>query len=406
MTEKKANFICLDIGSHKIATLAARIISETEVEVIDHGIYASAGIKCGIVVDTPKAESAISNALNNLEQKIKHHVDNVVVSFSGAQIRSSYIDHSLTLDNRPVTKNDLSLLIAKSVRSSNNKDSSVVHCFPIEFLVDGVKVRNPLGMVCEKLSASLHVVTADPTALSHIGSCFSKSHVRVEEFSSSSIASGFAYFSSNLQDKGALLIDYGAMTTSVTVFYENVPVFLDYIPIGGWHITNDIAQVLGLDFASAERLKVLYSHVADDCPSLTLDLDIYDQEKTIDALLLNEVVKARMTETLSLVKAKYEQLENIDPTVAKNVVFTGGSSSIRGIDFLGGSVLQVSRVRDFARHYNGPLIGEGDLQAYSAVLGMLSYRMRHYSNYYSSAALLTERVSLFKKFMSYLRGVF
>ncbi len=65
--------------------------------------------------------------------------------------------------------------------------------------------------------------------------------------------------------------------------------------------------MLGLDFASAERLKILYSHVADDCPSLTLDLIIYDQEKTIDALLLNEVVKARMTETLSLVKAKYEQ---------------------------------------------------------------------------------------------------
>ena len=142
----------MDIGSHKIATLAARIISETEVEVLDHGIYASVGIKCGIVVDTPKAESAISNALNNLEPKIKHHFDNVVVSFSVAKFRSSCIDHSLTLDNRPVTKTDLSLLIAKSVRSSTNKDSSVVHCFPIEFLVDGVKVRNPSGMVCEKLT--------------------------------------------------------------------------------------------------------------------------------------------------------------------------------------------------------------------------------------------------------------
>ncbi len=154
MTDRKANFVCLDVGSHKISTLTGRIISETDLEIIDHGIYASAGIKSGIVVDSPKAEGAMSNALNNTEQKIKHHVDAVVVSFSGAKVRSNYLDQSLSLDNRAVTKNDLSLLIAKSVRSSSNKDDSVVHCFPIEFLVDGVKVRNPVGMVCEKLSAS------------------------------------------------------------------------------------------------------------------------------------------------------------------------------------------------------------------------------------------------------------
>jgi cell division protein FtsA len=406
VTEKKANFVCLDVGSHKIATLAARIISETEVEIMDHGLYASSGIKCGVVVDAPKAESAISNALNNLEQKIKHHVDTVVVSFSGAKVRSSYMDHSLKLDNRPVSKNDLSLLIAKSVRGSNNKDSSVVHCFPVEFLVDGVKVRNPSGMVCEKLSASLHVVTADSAALSNLSNCFAKSHVRVEEFALSPIASGLAYFASNPQDKGALLIDCGAMTTSVTVFYDNVPVFLDYLPIGGWHISNDIAQVLGLDFANAERLKVLYANVSEDSPSVTLDLDIYDQEKTIDAILLNEVVKARITEILSLLKVKYEQLENVDSTVTKNVALTGGSSSIKGMEHLGGSVLHVSRVRNFARHYTGSLVGEEDIQSYSAVLGMLSYRMRHYVNYYSSTALLTERASLFKKFIGYLRGVF
>ncbi len=406
MTERKANFVCLDIGSHKIAIIACRIISTTDIEVLHQGLYASGGIKAGVVVDSPKAEAAISNALNNMEQKIKHHIDTVVVSFSGANVRSHYLDQSLSLDNRAVTKNDLSLLIAKSVRSSSSKDASVVHCFPIEFLVDGVKVRNPVGMVCEKLSASLHVSTADSNALLSLSNCFTKSHVRVEEFFISPISSGFGYFASHDQDRGAVVIDMGAMTTSITVFYDNVPIFTDYIPIGGWHITNDIAQVLGLDFADAERLKVLYANVGEDSSSVTLDLDIYDQEKTIDALLLSEVVKARISEIMSLIKNKFDQLENVDPTVAKNIALTGGGSGLKGIDSLVGSILQVSRVRNFARHYSGYLLGDCDVQSYSAVLGMLSYRMRHYANYYSANSLLAEKSGFFKKLIGYFKKVF
>lgn len=406
MTEKKANFVCLDVGSHKISALAAHISSESEVDVMAHGLYASAGIKCGTVVDSQKAEGAINKALSNLEKKINHHIDTVVVSFSGAKARSSYLDHSLILDNRAVTKNDISLLVAKSVRSSSSKDSSVVHCFPIEFLVDGVKVRNPVGMICEKLSASMHIVTADSVALLNISNCFAKYHVRVEEFALAPIASGVAYFACNPEDRGAVVIDYGCTTTSVTVFYDNVPVFSDYVPLGGWHISNDISQVLGFDFLDAERIKVLYSNVREDAPALTLDVDIKDQSKKVDCLLLNEVVRARILEILSMIKGKYEQLENVDAVAAKNMVFTGATSAIPGLESLCGSILQISRVQDFARHYEGSLLEETDVQSYSAVLGMLAYRMRYYSNYYSSSSLLIEQSGIWKKFWTYLKEVF
>ena len=56
-------------------------------------------------------------------------------------------------------------------------------------------------------------------------------------------------------DLGTLHIDMGGGTTSFTIFYEGAPVHTGVVPVGGHHITTDIARGLNVALSIAERIK-------------------------------------------------------------------------------------------------------------------------------------------------------
>lgn len=404
MEEKKVNFVCLDLGSHKIAALAAHLSSESEVDIVDYGIYASEGIKAGVITDFQKAEKAIENAVYNLEKNIGHHVDHIIVALSGAHMCSRYVSQSVGITGSRVTKGDLDSLMTKAIRLAGAEDRSIVHCFPIEFFADSQgSIQNPIGITCSKLSASLHAIAADAPALLTLGNCLAKCQVNTEEFVSAPVASGFAALESNEQECGPVVIDCGAMTTSFTVFSKGMPVFSDYVPVGGWHVSNDIAQVLSVSHRVAERLKIMYADLNENAPERTFEVNLDDQDRRIDSALLNEVAKSRVFEILHLIKSKADKLDS-DFLNGQSIVLTGGASNASGMEAMCSSVFQTSRIKDFARQYDGPLSGDSSLQSYSAVLGMLSYRAKHYSNYYSPQ--INHKPGLWHRIVETLRSYF
>jgi cell division protein FtsA len=403
---KKHNFICLDVGSHKIAALAARLNSENEVDVIDYGMYAAEGIKAGVIVDFQKAERSIENAVYNLEKNIGSHIDSSVVALSGAQACSRYLSQSVSITGSGVTKSDINALMTKAVRVAGAEDRSILHCFPIEFFVDGQgAIKNPAGMSGSKLGASLHAVAADASALLNLSNCFSKCHVKVEEFFSAPIAAGFAALENNEQEHGPIVIDCGAATTSFTIFSKGTPVFSDYVPVGGWHVSNDIAQVLSLGFAAAENLKVLYADLNENAPERAFEVNFDDQDRKIDSALLNEIARSRALETFHLIKAK---LDKLDPDLlsGQNIVLTGGAANASGMEAVCSAVFKTSRIKDFARQHDGMLSGDSSLQSYPAVLGMLAYRMKHFASYHLTSSSVEQKPSLWHGFMETIRSYF
>lgn len=403
---KKPNFVCIDIGSHKIATLAASISSQIDADVIDYGVYSSEGIKAGVVVDFQKAEDALGNAIYGLERNIGQHVESAIVVLSGAQAQSRYLNQSVGIASETISKEEVDMLMTKAVRSAGATDKSVLHCFPVEFFVDGQgSIKNPVGMAGSKLSANLHAITADASSVLNLGNCFSKYQVSVDEFVSAPVASGFAALDEQLQDSGPIVIDCGATTTSFAVFSKGVPVFCDYVPFGGWHVTNDIAQVLSINFSSAERLKVLYADLNENAQARTFEVNLGDQDRRVDSLLLNEVATSRVGEILSLVRDKIDRLDS-DLLQGQNIVLTGGASNMSGIESLCSTIFKVSRIKEFSRHHGGVLSGDSSLYSYAAVLGMLSYRMKHYSNYYFPTAAFGPKLKLWKRMLNSIKSYF
>ncbi|QEK39708.1 cell division protein FtsA [Candidatus Sneabacter namystus] len=399
---KKANFVCLDIGSHKVALLAAKVNSESDAEVLVHQIYASEGFGADGIVDLKKAERTLSKVLYNAEKLLKSHISNITVAISSKAIESKYARQTLVLNNTAVTKDHINSLLSQSVKKFEEAGKSVMHCFPIEFCVDGQSmVKNPVGMICNKINGLFHIMTLESNALLNLTGCFVKCHVSVDEFFVSGVASGISAISTNVDGIGALVIDCGAMKTSFTVFHDNLPVFSSSIPIGGWHVTNDIAHVLSVNFDVAEKLKVLYANLTDNAPTLTLEAERKGQVEKINSVLLNEIIKSRESEIFSMIAEKCHLLD-IEPCILQNIVLMGGASDIDGLDNLCGSIFRTSNVRNFSCYYDGILSNESNINSYATVLGMLEYRMKHHAQYSRiintdcSSSILYKTFSFFK----------
>src|SRR5690606_28172308 len=76
----------------------------------------------------------------------------------------------------------------------------------------------------------------------------------------SSYAAGLASLVEDEMDLGCTVIDMGGGTTSFAVFQAGKMIFAGAVPLGGWHVTNDIARGLSCAVSDAERIKTLYGN--------------------------------------------------------------------------------------------------------------------------------------------------
>jgi cell division protein FtsA len=378
MKAKLSNYIALDLGSNKIASLAAFVDKKGEIRILSQNLHYSEGFKSSLIVDFAAAESSIVNAVYTLEKGCDKNIKEVGISLSGAGTKSFYVSHKLKLSGNPITQNDIKKLIQKAVSDFRVKDYEIIHCFPIEFTVeDGNTVINPIGMISKELSCQVHIVAASSNLMANLTNCLAKCQISISDVSLAVYASGLACLSEDEKSLGAIIIDLGSQTTSFGVFLSGKLAYTGYIPVGSFHITSDIAKVFSLSFAAAEKLKVLYGncyvlpHDKDNPINLDeIDPDNnYNMSMTINSSKLNSIIHARVEEILLMVKEQYDKAI-VDNLIARRLIITGGGAMLRGITELAGKLFE-KQVRigrptilpGFAEDYNPG--------AYSTVIGMV-----------------------------------
>src|SRR6185312_10920701 len=135
----------------------------------------------------------------------------------------------------------------------------VVHSLPIGFSLDAERgVRDPRGMIGEKLGVDMHVLTGDAAPLRNLELCINRSHLSVERMVATSYAAGLSALVTDEIEMGAACIDMGGGTSTISVFADGKFVHADGIPIGGNHVTLDLAKGLSTRIEDAERLKVMH----------------------------------------------------------------------------------------------------------------------------------------------------
>ena len=382
----------LDVGTTKICCFIARVDDEGNLRVVGIGHHSADGLRAGTIVDVEAAEMSILAAVQAAEQMAGEQIREVIVNLSGGQPESHTLNFEVSIAGHEVSDADVRKVLAHGRNQSESVERELIHCVPVGYTIDGSKgIRDPRGMYGERLGINMHLITASSGAVRTLVTCIQRCHLDVAALVVSPYAAALSALVEDEMNLGATVIDMGGGTTSIAVFYDGKLVHADCVPIGGSHVTSDIARGLSTPLAHAERMKTLYGSAVPapaDAHDM-IDVPLVGEEDRAQAnhvprSLLVNIIQPRLEETLEHIRARLEA-SGCDKIAGRRVVLTGGASQLQGVQELAAGVLdkQVRRGRPLrigglAEATGGP--------AFATCAGLLTYAVSKHAEAPSALA--------------------
>jgi cell division protein FtsA len=328
----------LDVGTSKVCCFVARVQAPNEIRVIGIGHQVSAGMRAGTVVNMEGAEHAVRAAVDAAEKMANETIRDVVVNLSGGYPTSHTVGVEIPIAGREVTDADLRKVLEQGRARPESGEREVIHSIPVGYTIDGSRgIRDPRGMYGDRLGVNMHVITAAGGPKRNLSVCVERCHLNVEAIVVSPFAAGLASLVPDEKELGVTLIDMGGGTTTMAVFIEGSLVHVDSVPIGGAHVTNDIARGLSTPTAHAERMKTLYGSAL---PSPEDEREMIDVPQVgeserhsanhVPRSVLTGIIRPRLEETFELVRDRL-RTSGFDRVAGRRVVLTGGACQLHGV---------------------------------------------------------------------------
>lgn len=335
---KEKYITAIDLGTYAIRVVQAKLTAESEdLAVVGAVSVPAAGMRKGVVVDLDEVTSVLSQALEKLERMTAVPVHSAYVSVGGSHLGclASKGVIAVSKADGEVSEADIVRVVDAAQAVSIPPNREVLHVIPKSFTLDGQEgIKDPLGMTGVRLEVDTNIVHASsPMVKNHLRVC-SQAGVQVIELIASSLAAAQAVLTKKQKELGVVVVDIGAGTTGVSVYEENTLLHTSVIPIGGMHITNDLAIGLRASIETAERVKLLHGHA---------DSKLEDRQQVIDLSKIDdqETTKLARGEVLDIIEARLDEifervsreLVNIgkDGKLPAGVVLVGGSSNMPGM---------------------------------------------------------------------------
>ncbi|MBT4711078.1 MAG: cell division protein FtsA [Alphaproteobacteria bacterium] len=327
----------LDVGTTKVCCLIARTDGEGGLQVVGIGHHLARGLRAGAVVDMDGAENSICAAVDAAEAMAGVTIHAAHVNISAGRQRSQTIGVEVSVAGDQVSEFDIGRAVDQAMVRADTEGRDVIHAVPTRYSIDGaIGIRDPRGMYGAKLGVNLHVVTSDSSPARNLAVCVERGHLEAIGPVASPYASALAVLVDDEMDLGATVIDMGGGTTTISVFFEGALALVDSIPVGGRHVTNDIARGLSTPTAQAERMKTLFgSAVAGPSDDKELiDVPPLGEAKQSGAnhvprAALTGIIRPRVEEIFEMARARLEAsgYQNLG---GRRVVLTGGASQLQG----------------------------------------------------------------------------
>ncbi|HUJ02441.1 MAG TPA: cell division protein FtsA [Rhizomicrobium sp.] len=366
----------LDVGSSKIACIIGRADS-TGLKVLGSAVHESRGIKSGAVTSLELAEESIREAVDRAEQLADHRIQDVILSVQCGQPRSLTARAERVLGGALVTDAHLRDIIAEGKRNCRAEGCETIQASPASYVIDQSRgVRDPRGMFCERLGVTVHAVAVPAGPLHNLRLAVERCHLTIARQLCAPYASALSTLAPDETSLGATLIDFGAGVTAVAVFMEGALIHVDSIPLGGAHITSDIAKMFSTPLGAAERIKSLYGSTLGDTESGTDMIEVpqigeegEESNQRIKRSLLTRVIQSRMEEILTHVRDRL-RATGFDVAAGRRAVLTGGGCQLAGARELTERVL--NKKARIARPTAFPGLAAANAgPAYSTALGLL-----------------------------------
>ncbi|MYA55196.1 cell division protein FtsA [Candidatus Poribacteria bacterium] len=373
----KQNIIAgLDIGSSKISVVVGNTLhgESPKIGIIGVGHATSEGLRRGVVVDINQTAEAIRKAISSAELMAGVKIDSVCVGISGEHVIGQTSHGVVSVANTEISQDDVDRAMIAAKAISIPADREILHVLQQNFVVDAQsRIREPVGMSGARLEAYAYIITGGTTAIQNLLNSIEKAGVPiVETLVAAPLAATQATISKDEREVGIALVDIGDGTTEIIIYKEDSIEHTAVIPVGGQHVTNDIAQYLKVTLPEADALK-LHRGCAwtelidpDEARSIPVAGDS-TPPRFINRIELAQIIEYRMAEILDAIG---DELGNIP--LPGGLVLTGGTALMDGLQELAEAMLQLRVQIGYPRGLQG-LTDRVNHPMYSTGIGLALY---------------------------------
>lgn len=331
MSQKQENLIvALDIGSAWTRVVIAELF-ENSLRYYGHGIVESAGMRKGLIADLGPAAKAVRAASEEAEHAARINIDECSLSIGGPHIRGLNSSGGIDLGNRirEITRDDVRAAVDRARAIERPPDREILHLLHRQFILDDQPgIFDPVGMVGTRLEVELHIATCAASALQSAVTCANRAGLEVTEAVLEVVAAAEATLSADERELGVCLLDIGAHSSDLVVFYEGAVVHTASIPIGGMHFTNDVAVGLQIPLAPAEEIKKQYGNAVVTSVPQHAEIKLGDQ--ILRQRTVAEILEPRARELFYYVKDSLRQGGVVD-ALGAGCVMVGGGAQLPGM---------------------------------------------------------------------------
>jgi cell division protein FtsA len=333
MASKSNLSVVIDIGTSKIVALAGVKNGQGKVEVLGVAKTLSKGIKRGVVFNIEEAANAIEKCLLELESQLDEEIVRVEVAYAGQHMKTiDYHKSKFTSDEGIVTRFDIDHLYNEAKAVEFEQAYKIIQVIPTSFVVDDeITEQNPVGITGRKIDAYYKLVVMPTHYIENLQRVFNKVGVELGKITLSSLAIAEAVITDDEKEMGTIVLDMGAGTTNLAIFYDNRLIHTAVIPFGGSVVTKDIKEGCSILLKWAEQLKVKYGGAlgdfADDQKVVTIPVHSNLEAKEISFRSLAYIIQARLEEIIDSVNVEIEK-SGVEDKLGAGVVLTGGTSNL------------------------------------------------------------------------------
>lgn len=331
----------LDLGTSKTVCVIGGW-KDGKFQILGQGSAPSEGMRNGAIVNVKAAMRGAQKAIVAAEGGALH-VATVLVGMASPTVEGHNSRGVVAVSARAeIGDQDVDRVIDAARAVVIPTDREILHVLPQEYLVDSArKIKDPVGMMGIRLEAEVHLVTASQSVSRNLVQGLNGAGYSVEEVVLDSLATARTVLQGEEKDVGVLVIDWGAGTTDVVLYFEGAPRFSKVYGLGSDRVTKDIAQVLQIPEDEAERLKRRFGHTWLD--GLEEDEEVIVREVgsrpayTLLKSQLTQIIQARTQEIFELILKDVQRTGLVDQLGA-GLVVTGGGAHLEGITELASQV--------------------------------------------------------------------
>ena len=325
--------VAIELGSSKISGVAGQIMSDGSLKVLAYaGVPSSSCIRHGAVYNLDKTANAIAEVVERLNTILSTNIEKVYVGYNAKGLKSiiSKVEHKF--DEETVVSQDV--IDDMFDQCSVIEYDGYVNLFQEsqEYVVDNKRgtETDPMGVACRSLGGSYLNILLRKQVADYIAQCFMMAQVDIVDGYVAPIVQADAILSEDDRQQGCVLVDYGADTTTVSVYKNGMMRYLRVIPLGSALITRDLATILKIETEQAEQLKCTYGLCnligsQDDSETIMIN------DRKVLLKEIGDIIEARNEEIIRNVCAQIKA-SGYGEVLYAGIILTGGGSQLRQLD--------------------------------------------------------------------------